>query len=145
MLINLIPEEPSNSDGRVMSVYQGNDFKKITGGRKRPYRDKRKYELGSYPTETKVSTKDLREVERTYGGNLKIKLKQVAYANVYDPGTRVCRKARILRVLEVPANKDYPRRGIIVKGAIIETEIGKALVTSRPGQDGVVNAVLLKS
>ncbi|MCE4622698.1 MAG: 30S ribosomal protein S8e, partial [Desulfurococcales archaeon] len=33
---------------------------------------------------------------------------------------------------------------IIVKGAIIETTEGKAIVTSRPGQDGVVNAVLIK-
>jgi small subunit ribosomal protein S8e len=128
-----------------MSVYQGSDFKKITGGRRRPHRGKRKYELGSYPSETKVSTKDEREIERTYGGNLKVRLKYVAYANVYDPNTHTCKKARILSVLEVPANKDYPRRGIVVKGAIIQTEIGKALVTSRPGQEGVVNAVLLKS
>ncbi|RLF79472.1 30S ribosomal protein S8e, partial [Thermococci archaeon] len=43
-----------------------------------------------------------------------------------------------------PANRQYVRRNIITKGAIIQTEIGKAIVTSRPGQDGVVNAVLIK-
>jgi SSU ribosomal protein S8E len=47
-------------------------------------------------------------------------------------------------VLETPANREYARRGIIVKGAIIQTEMGKAVVTSRPGQDGAVNALLLK-
>jgi small subunit ribosomal protein S8e len=29
------------------------------------------------------------------------------------------------------------------KGAIINTKIGKAKITSRPGQSGVINAVLL--
>ena len=30
-----------------------------------------------------------------------------------------------------------------VQGATITTEIGDAIVTSRPGQDGAINAVLL--
>ncbi|MEM4513417.1 MAG: 30S ribosomal protein S8e [Ignisphaera sp.] len=128
-----------------MSVYQGKDLKKTSGGRRRSHRDKRKYELGSYPTETKLLSNDLREIKRTFGGNTKVKLKYTGYANVYDPETKKCRKARILQVVEVPANKDYARRSIIVKGTIIQTEIGKAVVTSRPGQDGVVNAVKLKS
>uniref|UniRef100_A0A7C2VFX9 Small ribosomal subunit protein eS8 n=1 Tax=Ignisphaera aggregans TaxID=334771 RepID=A0A7C2VFX9_9CREN len=127
-----------------MSVYQGNDFKKISGGKKRPGRDKRKYELGSYPTETKLLHKDVREVDRTYGGNVKIRLKYASHANVLDPESKTCKKVRILGVVDVPANKDYAKRGIIVKGAIIQTEIGKAVVTSRPGQDGVVNAILIK-
>ncbi|NLM29905.1 MAG: 30S ribosomal protein S8e, partial [Methanomicrobiales archaeon] len=29
------------------------------------------------------------------------------------------------------------------RGAIIRTDIGRARIVSRPGQDGVVNAVLL--
>lgn len=128
-----------------MSVYQGKDFKRTSGGRRRPHRDKRKYELGSYPTETKLLSNDIREIGRTFGGNTKVKLKYSAYANVYDPETKKCKKVRILQVVEVPANKDYARRSIIVKGTIIQTEIGKAVVTSRPGQDGVVNAVKLKS
>ena len=126
-----------------MSYYQGNDFKKPTGGEKRPYRKKRKYELGGPFTETKVSSTDKREVLRTFGGNVKVKLKTVAYANVIDPRSNTAKKVRILRVLETPPNIDYARRGIIVKGAIIETELGKAKVTSRPGQDGVINAVLI--
>ncbi len=127
-----------------MSYYQGNDFKKPTGGGKRPYRKKRKYELGGPFTETKVSRRDKREVVRAFGGNIKVKLKTVAYANIIDPRTNVAKKVRILSVLETPPNIDYARRGIIVKGAIIETELGKARVTSRPGQDGVVNAVLIQ-
>lgn len=29
------------------------------------------------------------------------------------------------------------------KGAIIETKIGKARITSRPGQSGTINAILI--
>ena len=43
-----------------------------------------------------------------------------------------------------PANVDYDRRGIITKGTIIETSLGTAKVTSRPGQNGIINAVLIK-
>ena len=33
---------------------------------------------------------------------------------------------------------------IISKGAILETQEGKCKVVSKPGQNGIVNAVLLK-
>jgi small subunit ribosomal protein S8e len=49
----------------------------------------------------------------------------------------------IVRVVKNLANIDYDRRGVITKGAIIETALGPARVTSRPGQDGVINAVLV--
>jgi small subunit ribosomal protein S8e len=38
---------------------------------------------------------------------------------------------------------DYDRRGVITKGAEIETSLGIARVTSRPGNDGVINAILI--
>ncbi len=127
-----------------MSYYQGRDFKKPTGGTRRPWRKKRKYELGGPFTETKIADKDVRRIERTFGGNVKVKLKYVHFANVTDPETNETKKVRIIRVLETPANREYARRNIVTKGSIIETELGKAKVTSRPGQDGVVNAVLIK-
>ena len=128
-----------------MAIYQGNDLRKITGGLKRRHRDKRKFELGSPPTETKLSTeKHEIKKERVMGGNYKIRVTYAMYANVLDPETKKSQKAKILSVLETPANREYARRGIIVKGTIIQTELGKAVVTSRPGQDGTVNAVLVK-
>lgn len=126
-----------------MGIYQGNDLRKITGGRKRSSRGKRKYEVGSYPTFTRLSSEDFVEVERVRGGNVKLRLKKCAYANVIDVRSGKAQKAKILRIIETPANKEYARRGIITKGSIIETELGRAKVTSRPGQDGVVNAVLI--
>ena len=42
-------------------------------------------------------------------------------------------KSKILRVIKNSANKDYERRGVISKGALLETEAGTARVVSRPG------------
>jgi small subunit ribosomal protein S8e len=47
-------------------------------------------------------------------------------------------------VLENSANRNYVQRNFLNKGAIVQTELGAARVTSRPGQDGVVNVVLLE-
>ncbi len=128
-----------------MVIYQGNDSKKITGGVRRANRKKRKYELGGYPTLTKIGEKDLRIKERVRGGNIIVRAKAVAYANIYDPGSKTYRKVKISRIVENSANREYVRLGIITKGAIIETELGLARVTSRPSRDGVVNAVLIGS
>ena len=127
-----------------MVIYQGNDLKKPSGGRKRPHRKiKPKALLGRPPTETKLSDVEERKIDRVRGGNKKVRLKKAVYANVIDPATGKARKAKIVRILETPAHREFARRGIITKGAIIETELGKAVVKSRPGQDGVINAVLI--
>lgn len=62
-------------------------------------------------------------------------------ANVSDSKGKTV-KSKILRVKKSPANRDYERRGVITLGAVIETEAGEAIVTSRPTDDGVVNAIL---
>jgi small subunit ribosomal protein S8e len=46
--------------------------------------------------------------------------------------------------VENPANKNYIRRNILTRGAVVMTELGKAKITSRPGQDGEVNAILVE-
>ena len=53
------------------------------------------------------------------------------------------KRAKILSVIENYANPHLTRQNVITKGCIIETELGKARVTSRPGQHGIINAVLL--
>lgn len=126
-----------------MSVWHG-DLKKrkLTGGKKRSYRKKRKFELGSFPIETRLG-ETKRKISKRLGGNLKIRLSSVNEVNVTDKSTGKSQRAKVLRVLENPANKDYDRRGIITKGTVIETSLGRARITSRPGQDGVANAVLI--
>ena len=126
-----------------MAIWQGRSLKKPSGGRIVLARKKRKRELGREPANTRVAEeREKRKIIRTYGGNRKVRLIEALYANVFDGGKG--KKVKILNVIENPANRQYARRNIITKGAIIETELGKAIVTSRPGQGGVVNAVLIK-
>lgn len=126
-----------------MSVWHGNLRKrKRSGGRKKPYRGKRKFESGSFPTETALG-EPRRKASRRRGGNIKIRLVSEKYVNVTDRSTGKTERVEILRVLRNLSNVDYDRRGVITKGAVLETPLGIARVMSRPGQDGVLNAVLL--
>ncbi len=128
-----------------MGIYHGNDLRKITGGRKgRHVKVKRKYLMGRFPALTTIGDKYIVKKVRARGGNLKLKLKKTNRANVYIPSTGETKNVRIIKVIDNPSNRDYAMRGVITKGAIIHTELGKAKVTSRPGQDGVINAILLE-
>jgi len=127
-----------------MSVWHGDLHKrKSSGGKKRAYRRKRKFEQGSFPVET-ILGEPKRKIEHGRGGKTKIKVLSDKYACVTDLKSGKTEKVEILRVVENPANVDYDRRGVVTKGAIIETSIGMARVTSRPGQNGVINAVLVR-
>ena len=53
------------------------------------------------------------------------------------------KKATIKMVVENKANKDFVRMNILTKGAIIETDLGKARIINRPGQEPQINAVLV--
>ena len=126
-----------------MSVWHGNlHKKKPSGGTKRHYRKKRKFEKGGFPTETTLG-ETKKKSRRGRGQNTKTRLLKVTHANISDPSTGKTEKTKIVRVLKNPANADYDRRGVITKGALIETTLGTAQVTSRPGQNGIVNAILI--
>ncbi len=81
---------------------------------------------------------------RTRGANTKMRILGAEYANVVDPKDKSVKRVKVLTVKENPANPNYVQRNIINKGAKIQTEAGVARVTSRPGQDGTVNAVLIE-
>ncbi|HOO52808.1 MAG TPA: 30S ribosomal protein S8e [Methanothrix sp.] len=122
--------------------WQGSSKRKFTGGRLISNRGKRKYELGREAGEPNVETTRKKEI-RTMGGNSKIRLLRCDIACVADPKTGKSKTAKIESVKDNAANLNYVRRNIITKGAIIKTELGEARVTSRPGQAGVVNAILV--
>jgi small subunit ribosomal protein S8e len=127
-----------------MSIWHsGLRKKKPSGGRKRAYRKKRRSELGSFPVETTVGELK-RKIERGRGSTEKLKLQSGKQICVTDPKTGKTQRAEIIRVAKNPVNVDYDRRGVITKGAIAETSVGLARITSRPGQDGILNAVLVK-
>lgn len=117
--------------------------RKPTGGLYNKFRKKKKRDFGSDFIPVKIGDAKIKEV-RTYGGNKKFRILQENFANITDPDTGKTQKAKIIQVKENLANPFFVRQNVITKGAIIETEIGLAKVISRPGQDGVVNAVLVK-
>jgi small subunit ribosomal protein S8e len=125
-----------------LSVWHGDQHKrKDSGGRKIANRKKRRFEKGYFPAETALG-KNKSRIVRKHGGNEKIRLLAVNEANISDASGKT-EKAEILRVIKNPANVDYDRRGVITKGTMIATPLGTARVTSRPGQDGIVNAILV--
>ena len=61
-------------------------------------------------------------------------------ANVMIKGK--AKKSAIKNVIETPSNAFLARQNILIKGAIIETELGKAKITNRPSQEGNIQAIL---
>jgi len=117
--------------------------RKKTGGKKHVFRGKRAFEMGSDPAQTIVGERRISK-RRGRGGKVKFAALSVNTANVTDPATGKSQKTEIQGVAKNPANVDYQRRGVITKGAILDTPLGQAIVTSRPGQHGVVNALLIQ-
>ncbi|WP_424018128.1 30S ribosomal protein S8e [Halorientalis pallida] len=120
---------------------QGRSPRKRTGGRLRPNHKKKKHELGDEPTETQVGDAKLKFVDKR-GNTKKIRAIEADTASVATDGEVVA--AEIENVEANDANPNYARRNIITKGAILETSEGRVRVTSRPGQDGQVNGVLVE-
>lgn len=128
---------------KSLSVWHGDSHKrKPSGGRKRAYRKKRRFERGSYTTETMLGERKSKTIRRR-GSNLKTRALREKQASVSNPSTGKTEKVEILRVVRNPANVDYDRRGVITRGTIVETKLGLARVTSRPGQQGLINAILM--
>jgi small subunit ribosomal protein S8e len=125
-----------------MTQWHGRSERKRTGGRYRPFRGKRKRELGRDFHPITVG-KQKRTVLRKRGGSDKLSLLTAEFANVLNPADKKMKKVKIVAVTENPANPNYVQRNIITKGAIIQTDAGPARVLSRPSQHGVINAVLL--
>jgi small subunit ribosomal protein S8e len=120
--------------------YQGRSKRMKTGARAVPQHKKKKHELGRAPTETELGEPRFRVVDAR-GNETKVRALSTDVANVAVDGETV--QTEILDVVENAANPNYVRRNILTKGAVIETDEGRARVTSRPGQTGQVNAVLV--
>jgi len=116
--------------------------KNRSGAPRKKLSDKKLSMVGGHFTATKVGEEVVSKTRRTRGGGTKNTLKKAVFANVVDSGK--VKKAKIKTVLESPQNRHHARENIITKGTIIDTELGKARVTNRVGQDGVVHAVLVK-
>jgi len=125
-----------------MALWQGRSKRKPTGGRYRPLRKKRRREISREQQFAFLGTPRVK-LYRTKGGNRKVRVLKAEYANVLDPRTSATKKVKIVTVKENTSNPHYVTRNIMTRGAVVQTELGLAKITSRPGQDGVINAVLV--
>ena len=115
--------------------------KKTSGGRYHKSRKKKLYELPGQKRTVRLG-EDKRKTIKTMGGSKKTFLFKVKQINVLVSGK--IKRVEIKNVIETPSNRFLARQNILTKGTIVETELGKAKVTNRPGQEGAVNGVLLK-
>ena len=114
---------------------------KITGGRGHVLRSRRKYEIDRFPNEALMG-EQITITRKVRGKNVKTSIKTIDSVNLAIDSK--VKRVKIIKVLENATNNDYQRRGVISKGAILETEEGKCRVVSRPGQHGTVNAIFVK-
>ncbi|PIN76558.1 30S ribosomal protein S8e [Candidatus Woesearchaeota archaeon CG10_big_fil_rev_8_21_14_0_10_36_11] len=125
-----------------MARSQVRSQRKASGGRYHAYRAKKKYELSGYPANAKIDTEHKSRVKRTLGGNSKRVLLGTNKVNVTNAQGKT-QKTELVNVVENSANPNLVRRNILTKGAVVETKLGRARITSRPGQTGTANAVLV--
>ncbi|KYK27168.1 hypothetical protein AYK26_00545 [Euryarchaeota archaeon SM23-78] len=126
-----------------MVVIQKRSKRKQTGARYKSACPKRLHQKGSLPTNTKIGKRDARS-SKTKSSGSKTRLLFADKLNLFDPSTRKHSIEDIKTVLENPANRHFVRRNILTRGTVVETDKGKARITGRPGQEGMVNAVLIK-
>ena len=124
-----------------MAQWHGVSKRKATGGRLVKSRGKRRTEI-SAEKQYAVIGESKNKIYRKTGSNQTIRILSENMISVNDPKTGKTKRVEISNVVENPSNPNYVRRNILVKGAIVETELGLVRISSRPGQDGVINGVL---
>ncbi|GAB6022412.1 40S ribosomal protein [Chamberlinius hualienensis] len=89
-----------------------------TGGKKKPIRKKRKFELGRPAANTKLGAKRVHSV-RTRGGNKKFRALRLDQGNFSWGSERCTRKTRIIDVVYNASNNELVRTKTLVKNAIV--------------------------
>ena len=117
--------------------------RKISGGKYKRARKKKKFELPGLPRVVKLGEVKKKSI-KMQGGNTKKVLLKSNVINVIDKKTNKTKKIKILNVIETPSNKFLARQNILTKGAIVETESGKVRITNRPSQEGSVQGIIIE-
>ncbi|XP_006884045.1 PREDICTED: 40S ribosomal protein S8-like [Elephantulus edwardii] len=138
-----------------------------TGGKRKPYHKKRKYELGCPAANTKIGPRRIHTV-RVRGGNKKYRALRLDVGN-FSWGSECCtRKTRIIDVVYNASNNELVRTKTLVKNCIVlidstpyrqwkknakisslleeQFQQGKLLacIASRPGQCGRADGYVLE-
>ncbi|MBW6461764.1 MAG: 30S ribosomal protein S8e [DPANN group archaeon] len=125
-----------------MAIYHTRSKRKPTGGLHKDYVAKKNHQVGREFTKTVIGEKKVR-VLRGRGGNESIALRQDNKVNFSDEKGKT-KVEMIDSVVENKANLQFVRAGIVTKGAIVKTKAGNIKITSRPGQHGILNGVIVK-
>lgn len=116
--------------------------RKISGGKYRKFRKTKLHSLKGKVRKVKLDERK-QKIIRARGGSKRTVLLSENFVNIIDPKTKKSKKVQIKNVLETPSNRFLARQNILVKSAIIETELGRARITNRPSQEGMVQGELL--
>ena len=117
-----------------------NKGRKISGGKYHTNRKKKLYERQGQERHVFLGETKRKEM-RVKGGNMMTVTLRADSVNITVNGK--AKKAQITNVLETPQNKFFARQNRLMKGAIIDTNLGKARITNRPTREGCINATLL--
>src|SRR5205814_10188373 len=115
-----------------MALLQGGTRRKPTGGRFRPFRKKRRREIGREQQWAFIGPQRLK-LYRTKGANRKVSVLSAEFANVLDRKTSVTKKVKIVTVKANTSNPYFVTRNIITRCASIQTELYLVYVTTNPG------------
>jgi small subunit ribosomal protein S8e len=117
-----------------------NKGRKISGGKYHAERKKKLYEKQGQQRAAILGEPKSKSL-RTHGGAVKTILLSTNIVNLLH--NKKMAKAKIINVVETPQNRFLSRQNRLMKGAVIETSLGKAKITNRPTQEGQVNAILI--
>ena len=117
-----------------------NQGRKLSGGKYHKQRKRRLFEVQSAERSVTLGPQKRKQL-RIRGGITKTILLRADKVNV-KVGKKV-QPASIINVFSTPQNQFLARQNRLMKGAIIETSLGKAKITNRPSQEGQVNAILI--
>ncbi|GLG99992.1 hypothetical protein R5R35_000449 [Gryllus longicercus] len=92
--------------------------RRATGGKRKPLRKKRKFELGRPAANTKLGARRIHTV-RTRGGNKKYRALRLDQGNFAWGSEGVARKTRIIDVVYNASNNELVRTKTLVKNAIV--------------------------
>ena len=95
--------------------------KRLTGGKKKKWRKKRKYELGRQPSNTKIGKRKISMI-RVRGGNFKKRALSLETGNFSFLSLNITRKVKILSVVYNSTNNELVRTNTLVKGSIIQVD-----------------------
>ena len=114
--------------------------RKISGGKYHKQRKKKLYEKRNPERDVTLGETKTKQLH-VRGGARKTILLRANSVNISVEGKT--KKAEIKNVEETPQNRFFAKNRLM-KGAIIETSLGKAKITNRPSQEGCVNAILVE-